>query len=91
MAESYKQIMANYDTSKYISTNVLTKFEKTKIIGSRMEQLARGATPYVSTKGLNDIKSIVMKEMDEKKIPFIVTRSLPNGKKEYWKLKDLYY
>jgi DNA-directed RNA polymerase I, II, and III subunit RPABC2 len=91
MVESFKDIKENYDTSKYISRNVLTKFEKTKIIGSRMEQLARGATPYVSTTGLNDIKSIVMREMDEKKIPFIITRSLPNGKKEHWKLKDLYY
>lgn len=91
MSESYQDIIDNYNTSKNSSMNVLTKFEKTKIIGTRMEQIARGATPYVSTKGLTNIKSIVMKEFEERKIPFIIKRHLPNGVCEYWKLKDLMY
>lgn len=91
MSESYQDIIDNYNPSNNSSMNVLTKFEKTKIIGTRMEQIARGATPYVNTKGLNNIKAIVMKEFEEKKIPFIITRHLPNGRNEYWKLKDLLY
>ena len=89
MAETYQFISDNYNTANYVSMNVLTKFERTKIIGTRMEQIARGAIPHVDTTGLNDVKSIVMKELKEKKIPFIISRSLPNGKKEFWKLKDL--
>ena len=32
---------------------------------------------------------IALKEFEEKRIPFIVKRPLPNGSCEYWKLQDL--
>ena len=32
---------------------------------------------------------IALKEFDEKKIPFIIKRPLPNGSCEYWKMSDL--
>ena len=32
---------------------------------------------------------IASMELEEKKIPFIIRRPLPNGASEYWKLKDL--
>ena len=32
---------------------------------------------------------IAEKELNQKKIPFIIMRPLPNGKKEYWRLQDL--
>jgi hypothetical protein len=32
---------------------------------------------------------IAMKEFNEKKIPFIIKRPMPNGGCEYWKFKDL--
>ena len=32
---------------------------------------------------------IALKEFEEKKIPFIVKRPMPNGGCEYWKLSDL--
>ena len=32
---------------------------------------------------------IALKELEQKKIPFIIQRPLPNGKSEYWRLRDL--
>ena len=32
---------------------------------------------------------IAMKELEQKKIPFIIQRPLPNGGCEYWRLNDL--
>lgn len=87
--ESYFDIMKDYDPNKNITRNVMTKFEKTKVIGMRLEQLARGAQPFVDTTGLTNIRSIVMKELEERKIPFIISRTLPNGKNEYWRIADL--
>ena len=69
---------------------VLTKFEKARILGERARQLEQGATPFVQITP-DDIDSylIACKELEEKVIPFIIKRPLPNGGCEYWKLKDL--
>jgi DNA-directed RNA polymerase subunit K/omega len=67
----------------------VTKYEKARIIGQRAAQLDAGATPYVPTEFLIDGASIAEREFEEKKIPVIVKRPLPNGAFEYWRLRDL--
>ena len=66
----------------------LTKFERARIIGTRLQQLAYGAKPRVNTKGLNSIQEIVEKELDERKILFIIRRPMPDGTYEDWKLEE---
>jgi DNA-directed RNA polymerase subunit K/omega len=69
---------------------ILTKYEKTRILGVRTKQINEGAPPYVSVKStIIDGYIIAMRELEEKKIPFIVRRPLPNGGSEYWYLQDL--
>jgi len=69
---------------------ILTKYEKARILGERAKQLNSGATPFIDVEpSLIDGYLIALKEFDEKKIPFIIKRPLPNGGCEYWKLKDL--
>ena len=68
----------------------LTNFEKTKIIGLRANQLSKGASPYVSVpKHLTDVREIARYELEQKRLPFLVKRPLPNGTFEYWRLNDL--
>lgn len=68
----------------------LTKYEKTRILGLRISQLNEGARPLVSLNhAILDNHIIAEQELKEKKLPFIIMRPLPNGKKEYWKLQDL--
>ena len=68
----------------------LTKYEKARILGDRARQINAGATPFVQVdQFMIDGYLIALKELEEKKIPFIIKRPLPNGGCEYWKLKDL--
>jgi DNA-directed RNA polymerase I, II, and III subunit RPABC2 len=68
----------------------LTKYEKARVLGERAKQLNSGAKSFVSVdETVIDGYLIAMKELEEKKIPFIIRRPLPNGASEYWKLKDL--
>lgn len=72
------------------TTPILTKYEKTRILGLRTKQLNDGAPPLIKLSE-NIIDSYIIAEMElkEKKIPFIIQRPLPNGSAEYWALEDL--
>jgi DNA-directed RNA polymerase I, II, and III subunit RPABC2 len=68
----------------------LTKYERARILGERAKQLNMGAKPLVELgPEVIDGYLIALKEFEEKKIPFIVKRPMPNGGCEYWKFKDL--
>jgi DNA-directed RNA polymerase I, II, and III subunit RPABC2 len=68
----------------------LTKYEKTRILGERTHQINSGAKPFIPVEpDVIDGYLIALAELEQKKIPFIVKRPLPNGGCEYWKLKDL--
>lgn len=85
---TFSDIMENYDPEKNILPTI-TKYEFTKIKGIRLEQLARNAPSTVDTEGLKSIEEVCMKEFKEKKMPLIIMRPFPNGKKEYWRVNDL--
>ena len=69
---------------------ILTKYEKTRVLGQRAKQINSGNKPYINvSENIIDGYLIAEMELKEKKIPFIIRRPLPNGKSEYWKLKDL--
>lgn len=69
----------------------LTKYEKARIIGTRAEQIERGAPPFIKDLDENIIhgRTIAIQEFEKKLIPFIIARPLPNQGVEYWKLQDL--
>jgi DNA-directed RNA polymerase I, II, and III subunit RPABC2 len=68
----------------------LTLYEKTKIIGLRANQLSQGAHPYVVVpEYMTSVRDIARMELEQKRLPFIVKRPLPNGTYEYWRLADL--
>jgi DNA-directed RNA polymerase subunit K/omega len=74
----------------------LTKYEKTRVLGQRAKQINSGSKSYLDKsklicngKPIIDGYVIALKELEEKKIPFIIRRPLPNGACEYWRLQDL--
>jgi DNA-directed RNA polymerase subunit K/omega len=68
----------------------VTRYEKARILGERAKQINAGAKPFIEiSDSLIDGYLIALKEFEQKKIPFIVRRPLPNGGSEYWKLRDL--
>lgn len=72
---------------------ILTKYEKARILGLRISQLNKGAKPFIKfddeSRKVIDTYLIAEKELREKRLPFIIMRPIPNGKKEYWSLRDL--
>lgn len=68
----------------------LTNFEKTKIIGLRANQLSKGSVAFIAVpKHITDVRDIARLELEQKRLPYIVKRPLPNGQFEYWRLSDL--
>lgn len=89
--EFYKE----YETKskQKITDPCLTKYEKTKVLAERTQQIENGALLYIPlTDKLTTAYSIALEEFNQKKLPFIICRPLPNSKEyEYWKLNDLMY
>lgn len=85
----------NYETNKAnkITDPCLTKYEKTKILAERTQQIENGSVIYIPlTDKLTNAYSIALEEFNRKLLPYIVCRPLPNSKEyEYWKLNDLMY
>ena len=68
----------------------VTRYERARAIGERAKQINSGAVPFVEVDdNVIDGYLIALKEFEEKKIPFIIKRPIPNGGCEYWKLSDL--
>ena len=72
------------------TTPILTKYEKTKILGIRAKQINNGSKPFINiSEEVIDGNIIAIMELQEKKLPFIIKRPISNNKFEYWKLEDL--
>ena len=68
----------------------ITKYEKAKVLGERAKQLNSGAEPFVEVgHEIVDGYLIALAEFEQKKIPMIIRRPLPNGGSEFWRLVDL--
>ena len=81
---------SNYEEmkKKYISKPFLTKFEKTKIISERSQQLSNGGLSFLKNpENYKTVYEIAFEELKQKKLPFIIRRPVANGY-EYWKLED---
>ena len=80
----YKKKLKNYKT-----TPTLTKYEKTKVLSERANQINYGSNILIeNSEKYSNAYDIAVAELNEKKIPFIIKRPYGNNF-EYWKLKDL--
>ena len=69
---------------------IMTKFEKTRIIGQRAKQIETGSIPFINVPdNIIDSYLIAEVELQQRKLPFIIRRPLPNGTCEYWDANDL--
>jgi len=71
-----------------------TKYEYVALLGTRIQQLSEGAAPLVSIDGMvtsdpRFLENVAKKEINEKKLPFIIHRRVPNGQSEYWSTTEL--
>lgn len=69
---------------------ILTKYERTRVLGQRAKQINSGAKPFVKVpENIIDGYLVAEIELSQKRIPFIIRRPIPSGGSEYWNLKDL--
>lgn len=69
---------------------ILTKYEKARVLGLRAKQINHGSDIFVEVPpSIFDGYTIAKMELEQKKIPFIIRRPLPNGTSEYWNVNDL--
>lgn len=69
----------------------LSKYEKTRIIATRAQQIAYGAMPMIDfniNDGIDPV-FIAEEELKQRKTPFIVRRYLPSGQYEDWKMSEI--
>lgn len=75
---------------KHKSPPFLTIYERTKILGARTNQLAEGAMPFVTVpEHMTQPLEIAKLELDQRRLPYIIKRPMPDGTFEYWRLSDL--
>ena len=76
--------------SKHSTYPFMTQYEKTKCISFRASQLEHGAAPYIVVpEGVTDAYRIAKMELEAKRLPYIMKRTLPDGTFEVWRLSDL--
>ncbi len=86
-----KPIIIEHNREK-LSRNILTKYEKTTLIGVRLEQLSYGSVSTLTSeqkKECANIREMAELELKLGVIPLMLCRHLPNKTEEYWKIKDL--
>lgn len=72
------------------SVPFLTQYEKTMILGKRANQLSQNARPYIVVSDhISNVMEIARMELEQKRLPFILKRPMPDGTFEYWRLSDL--
>ena len=85
----------NIDTTKYadpdkrVTKNFMTIYERVRLLGERAKQLSLGAKPMIKNVENLNPKDVAKLELENKVIPLIIIRTLPNGVKEKWKVTEL--
>jgi len=68
----------------------LSVYEKTKVLGFRANQLAQGAPPYITRpEHMTSVFEIAKLELEQRRLPYIIKRPMPDGTFEYWRMSDL--
>jgi DNA-directed RNA polymerase I, II, and III subunit RPABC2 len=73
-----------------ITSDYMTLYEHSKIIGTRAQHIANGAPIYTDISGLSDPLDIAKKELDERKCPLSIVRRISKDKIEIWSANELH-
>ena len=77
-----------------ITREYFTKYEFTALLATRAQQLAEGAKPLASLDGLKTsdpmfVWNLARREIEQRKLPFIIRRQMPNGESEFWSAQEM--
>ena len=85
-AETKGQIV--YRGTDRISINIMTKYEKARLIAARADQIQNGSPVLVKTTSHEAIE-IAEQELVAGVLPIGIRRNMPDGSVEIWQVKEL--
>ncbi|KAI8353741.1 DNA-directed RNA polymerases I, II, and III subunit RPABC2 [Mortierella sp. GBAus27b] len=71
------------------TTPYMTKYERARILGARALQISMNAPVLVDLDGETDSLNIAMKELNNRMIPLVVRRYLPDNTYEDWEVSEM--
>ncbi|ORZ26380.1 RNA polymerase, subunit omega/K/RPB6 [Lobosporangium transversale] len=71
------------------TTPYMTKYERARVLGARALQISMNAPVLVDLEGETDSLNIAMKELNNKMIPLVVRRYLPDNTYEDWEVSEM--
>ncbi|KIV89912.1 hypothetical protein B0A52_01643 [Exophiala mesophila] len=74
---------------KRTTTPYMSKYERARVLGTRALQISMNAPVLVDLEGETDPLQIAIKELNQKKIPLVIRRYLPDGWYEDWTCEEL--
>lgn len=92
----YSEVKDELKKQNKKSNPFITKYEKARLIGTRAEQINKGAKLLIDIdeddfENYSNPIVLAEKEFMAKKIPLIVCRIFPDDTKEYWTLDELIF
>jgi DNA-directed RNA polymerase subunit K/omega len=89
--EKNKHISKYVKPGERVTKPFLFEFERVRILGERAKQISLGAKPMLKNIENYDPKMIARMELQNKILPLIILRELPDGRIEKWKVSELMY
>lgn len=90
----FRKEVADAISKARITRPYYTKYEYTALLSMRAQQIAEGAKPMVVLDGLKTsdpmfIWNVARREIEQRKLPFVIRRQLPDGTSEFWSASEL--
>jgi DNA-directed RNA polymerase I, II, and III subunit RPABC2 len=90
----FRKEVIEQSTQPRLTQPYFTRYEFTTLLATRAQQLAEGAMPMASLDGLKTsdplfVWALARREIEQRKLPFLVKRRLPSGRSEFWSAQEL--
>jgi DNA-directed RNA polymerase subunit K/omega len=72
-----------------ITSEIMTKFEYTRVIAERAKQIENGSTPFINTENETDPIKIAEQEIKAKQCPIQVKREITKNIIEVWRVNEM--
>ena len=73
------------------TSEIMSLFEFSEVIGTRISQIENGAPVYTDVTGLRDVKDMAMKELFDRKCPLKIIRRTGKFSQEVWSANEMGY
>jgi DNA-directed RNA polymerase subunit K/omega len=75
--------------NKRMTSDIMTMFEFSEVVGIRMQQIAEGGQVFTDTANLVDPHDMAIKELFDRKCPLKIIRKLNKFTQEEWKVNEM--